>query len=128
MNSLYKRLSRLKESNRLMQIEDESGEINNNGDGDGKIPTSDIGRLAYSEGTKLAIGLKRGGWTLNNLPRLVDKIKAVVATELGSDNPDKIFEVATSRNLPPYQRTGVHESEQSIYTRIIRKIKKLRVN
>lgn len=82
------------------------------------IETDEISALAYSEGTKLAIALRRNGWTLNDLPELLEHVQTEVVTETGDSNSNAIYGVAIERN----------PSAKTSYAKITERIRTLKKN
>ncbi len=57
--------------------------------------------VSYSEGAKLALALRRNGWTLSDLPRLIDEINMIIRKKIGKKNPVDWAKVVVERTPQP---------------------------
>lgn len=77
------------------------------------LDPSTVDSFTYSEGARLAIYLRNQGWTLNDLPQLLDQIKAIVQEETGSYDGVHVCEI------------GINKDEGSEYMRIVHRVRQL---
>lgn len=66
-----------------------------------KLPQVWQTAVSYSEGVKLALALRRNGWTLADLPQLIDEIKSVISKKTGKKNPNDWARVVVERTPKP---------------------------
>ena len=78
------------------------------------VSPAQIEGLAYSDGVRLALALRRKDWTLNDLPELVDKVKALVGSELKDTDPDLLMKIELS------------DDKESKYQKLFQDIRRLK--
>lgn len=87
-----------------------------------ELELSDYAGFAYSEGIRLAIGLQRNMWSLNDLPELFTQIRKVLIEEAAlSDQLSADSDITDLLN-----QTGISRDTDSLYHRVITKIRKVK--
>lgn len=81
--------------------------------------------LAYTEGAKLAIALKRNGWTLNDLPLFFEQITTIIRAEIKASDHPSLASILITKDKSP---SGAQEysKQLSSYTKIMTKIRSLK--